>query len=107
MIFYKDVRIGLKHLLIVPAMFALMYLAMKLIAEGHYGHVATQQEIGAISLAMLATFNTFIAIVIGAQVTAEEKHAGTHLLLARLPSAVSCAPAKSISSHRSSNCTET
>ena len=85
MIFYKDVRIGLKHLLIVPAMFTLMYLAMKLIAEGHYGHVATQQEIGAISLVMLTTFNTFIAIVIGAQVMAEEKNAGTNLLLARLP----------------------
>lgn len=84
-IFFKDVRIGLKHLLIAPVSLAAMYVLLKLIWEGHYGQPFGEAEIARFSIAVLACFNCFIAIVIGAQVMAEERNAGTDVLLARLP----------------------
>ena len=84
-IFYKDLRIGLKNLLLAPAALVLAYLGLKLVWEGHYGRVISEQELANVSVVLLATFNSFIAIIAGAQVSAEEKTAGTNLFLARLP----------------------
>lgn len=83
-IFYKDVRIGLKNLLIAPAVVA-TWPFLKVVAEGYYGQVLGEREFALFSIAVFVGFNCLIAMAIGAQVSAEERNAGTNLLLARLP----------------------
>ena len=83
-IFYKDVRIGLKNLLIAPAVVA-TWPFLKVVAEGYYGQVLGEREFALFSIAVFIGFNCLIAMALGAQVSAEERNAGTDLLLARLP----------------------
>ena len=84
-VFYKDLRVGFKHLLVAPAVLVIAYLGIEFVWQGHYGAVPTELEIARLYMSLLACFNCFIAIIIGGQVTAEEKNAGTNLFLARLP----------------------
>jgi len=83
-IFYKDVRIGLKNLLIAPAVVA-TWPFLKVVAEGYYGQVLGEREFALFSIATFVGLNCLIAMAVGAQVSAEERNAGTDLLLARLP----------------------
>ena len=85
MIFRKDLQIGLKNLLITPAMLFLAYVILKVVVEGLYGQATGEAELAGLNLGVLFIFNCIIAIVIGAQVSAEEHTAGTDVLLARLP----------------------
>jgi len=84
-IFYKDSRILLKSLLIVPAILVIYYIGMKLIGELHYGIEVTADAFGETCVIILAVFDCLVAILAGAQMTAEERNAETDLLLARLP----------------------